>query len=384
MKPSSTVRGSLERHGVREIMVRSAEIPGALHLEVGQPNFETPVHIQDAARRAIDEKWFGYTHNAGIVQLRRSLGAFLQRQYGLDVAPEQLVVTPGAVTALALGVLAVTDPGDEVLVPDPSWPNYWQMVHCHGAVPLFYSLRPENGFLPSMEELERLVTPRTKLLMINTPGNPTGAVFPRETMVELLQFARRHDLYLLSDEVYDRIVFDGEHVPALSLDDDGRVLSIYGVSKNFAMTGWRVGFLAANRDVASVAERTVEPMFSCVNSIAQAAAIAAYDGPQDTTDFMTQRYRERRDAAMTVFREQGVPAFRPGGAFYLLVDCSGTDLDPQAIAFRLLEEEGVAVGPGATFGKVTEWMIRLSLASDDADLIEGCRRICRFLKRHAV
>lgn len=307
---------------------------------------------------------------------------FINRTYGLNQNPENVIVTPGAVTSLAMGVLAVVDPGEEVLVPDPSWPNYRQMVHSHGAVPVFYSLRPENGFYPSIEELERLVTSRTKMIMINTPGNPTGAVFDRAMMVELLEFAQRHDLYLLCDEVYDRIVFDGEHVPALSLDGDGRVLTVYGVSKNFAMTGWRVGFLLANPGIASVAERAAEPLFSCVNSIAQAAAIAAYEGPQDTTEYMTERYRIRRDKTFAVFERYGVRAYRPGGAFYMLVDCSGTDLAPDQIALRLLEEQSVAVGPGDTFGGVTERMIRISLASDDADLIDGAERIATFLKRH--
>lgn len=382
MKELSQCRTRLPRHGIREIMVKSAGIEGAVHLEVGEPNVDTPLHIQEAAIAAIRGGYTHYTHNLGMLSLRQEFADFLKRTYGLKLEPNQVAVTPGAVTALAVGMMAVVDAGEEVLVPDPSWPNYGQMVFSQGSVPVRYLLKAEKSFAPEIAELEKLVTDKTKAIMINTPGNPTGAVFSERKMREIVEFAAKHDLYLFSDEIYDGIVYDGEHTPAMKYDRDGRVIAVYGVSKNYAMTGWRLGFAVASPRVTAVMEKIIEPLYSCASSVTQKAAEAAYQGPQDFVQEMKAVYRERRDKVYAIFQEAGIRAYKPSGAFYMLVDFSETGLAPEEIALKLLEEEKVAVGPGNTFGSSSRMMVRISLATEDNALQEGARRIARFIDKY--
>lgn len=382
MKPLSSCRSQLPSHGIREIMVKASEIPGSIHLEVGEPSADTPPHIQAAAIQAINEGYFHYTHNLGLLSLRKTFADFLRRTYALPIDAGQIAVTPGAVAALAISLLAVVDAGEEVLIPDPSWPNYAQMVISQGSIPVRYELKPENDFQPSLAEIEKLVSGKTKAIIINSPGNPTGAVFDKLKMGEIMDFACKHDLYVISDEIYDRIIYDGEHVPALGYDSDGRTVAIYGTSKNFAMTGWRIGFAVASPKIIASMEKIIEPLVSCTNTIAQKAAEAAYSGPQEFTLEMCEVYRKHRDIAYQIFQQAGVKAYKPKGAFYMLVDLTGTEIPPSEIGLRLLNEAQVAAGPGITFGNSTQNMIRISLAGHTPEIIEGAERICRFVNSY--
>ena len=382
MKALSQACVKLPPHGVREIMVRSARIPNAIHLEVGEPNVDTPLHIREAAVEAIHGGYTRYTHNLGLLSLREAIVKFLNKNYGLNLDVSQIVVASGAVTALAVSFLVLVEPGEEVLIPDPSWPDYEQKILIHGAIPRRYELRPEHEFLPVIDDLERLITPKTKVILINSPGNPTGAVFHEGKIKEILTFASRHDLYVISDEVYDLIVYEGRHLCTMSYDKEGRVISIFGVSKNYAMTGWRIGYAVAPLNVAAVMEKAIEPLISCAPAISQKAAEAAYNGPQDFVEEMCKIYKERRDKVFDIFTGAKVKAYKPKGAFYMLVDMSETGLPPEEISLRLLEEEQVAVGPGNTFGPSCQKMIRISLAAEDAELIEGAKRICKFIERY--
>jgi aspartate/methionine/tyrosine aminotransferase len=247
MRPTSSVVAGMRRSGIREVMELAQAIPDAIHLEVGEPGFPTPVHIVEAAHLAAQAGFTKYTASAGMLSLRKLLVGKLKDLNGLEVAPESIVVTPGAVTAIATAIMAVVEPGDEVLLPDPGWPNYQMMVPAAGAVAVLYPLSAENGFTPDLAALDRLVTPRTKAMVINSPGNPTGAVFSRDVVLQLLAFARRHDLYLISDEVYEQMLFEGEHVSPARFDSDGRVVTVSGFSKTYAMTGWRLGYAVAVR-----------------------------------------------------------------------------------------------------------------------------------------
>lgn len=382
MKPLSQSCVELPRHGVREIMVRSAGVPTAIHLEVGEPNVDTPLHIRQAAVEAIHGGYTRYTHNLGLLTLREAIVGFLNRNYGLDLRAGQIAVTPGAVTALALSLIILVEPGEEVLIPDPSWPDYEQKVLIQGAIPRRYELKPEREFLPVISELEKLVTPKTKAILINSPGNPTGAVFDKDKVEEILAFASRHDLYVISDEVYDLIIFEGNHLCPMAYDNEGRVVSIFGVSKNYAMTGWRIGYAVAPLRIAAVMEKAIEPLISCAPSVCQKAAEAAYSGPQDFVQEMRRIYKDRRDKVFDIFTKANVKAFKPKGTFYMLVDISETGLPAEDLSLRLLEEEAVAVAPGNTFGPSCRNMIRISLATEDADLIEGAQRICKFVQNH--
>ncbi|KAB2329549.1 aminotransferase class I/II-fold pyridoxal phosphate-dependent enzyme [Cytobacillus depressus] len=380
MKNISETRSSLPRSGIREIMDVSANIPDVIHLEVGEPNVNTPIHIREAAYAAMNEGFTHYTANAGLLSLRESIATHLLKQYDLQVKSDQIVVAAGAVNALAATVLTLVESGEEVLIPDPGWPNYEQIILSQEAIPKRYKLNPELGFVPDMADLEQVVTPNTKAIIINSPGNPTGGVLNEENIKEIIDFAERHDLYVISDEVYDGIVFEGEHLCPMSYDSEGRVISIFGFSKNYAMTGWRVGYAVAPQQIAPIIAKVLEPLISCASSVSQKAAEAAISSSQDFVDEMRDIYKGRRDQAYKLLEEAGIKAYKPKGAFYMMIDLSDVRTNEENLALALLKDSGVAVAPGATFGSSTKQMIRISLATEDSKLLEGVKRICNFVR----
>jgi aspartate/methionine/tyrosine aminotransferase len=381
MRPTSSVVAGMRRSGIREVMELAQAIPDAIHLEVGEPGFPTPAHIMEAAHVAAQAGFTKYTANAGMLSLRKLLVGKIREFNGLDVAPENIVVTPGAVTAIATAIMALVEPGDEVLLPDPGWPNYQMMAPAAGAVAVLYPLNPRDGFTPDLSALDGLVSPRTKALLINSPGNPTGAVFSRDVMLQLLAFVRRHDLYLISDEVYEQIIFEGEHVSPARFDTEGRVITVSGFSKTYAMTGWRLGYAVAAQPLAAQIAKLQEPFVSCASAISQKAGEAALSGPQDCVQEMLDEYRRHRDQAAGILTAAGLPFFKPQGAFYTMVDISACGLDSYAFARRLLQETHVAVAPGATFGPSAASYVRISLASPAAAVEEGVGRLSQFVNR---
>ncbi|MGE5702860.1 MAG: pyridoxal phosphate-dependent aminotransferase [Clostridia bacterium] len=382
MKPLSKTRSKLPNSGIRQLMELSANIPDAIHLEVGEPNVNTPQHIREAATLAMNEGFTGYTSVPGYKSLRDALCEHLGHQYGFRVASDQIVVTSGAVSALTGSLLAIADADDEILIPDPCWPVYEMMILAQGCVPKRYPLLPENSFAPDLEQLEKRVTAKTKAILINSPGNPTGAVLNREQITALLAFAVKHDLYVISDEVYDGIVFEGTHISPKSFDPDGRVISIFGASKNYAMTGWRIGYAVANPEIAALMGKVMLPLISCATSISQKAAEAAIKGPQDFVEEMRLSYKERRDKAYDLFAQANVKVYKPAGAFYMLVDMAELGRTADELVLDLLKEEKVAAAPGTTFGELTRSMVRISFATEESQLLEGVKRICRFIDRH--
>jgi aspartate aminotransferase len=365
----------LPHHAIREVMELAWRRPDTIHLEVGEPGFPTPPHIVDAAARAAREGHTKYTPNAGIPALRAALAEKVARVNGYAATPDQVVVGTGATQVLHAVLLTLTDPGDELLLPDPAWPDFVQMAHLLGARPRLYHQTPETGFLPTVEELEELVTDRTRVLLVNSPSNPLGAVVPAELSAELVAFAERRGLWLLSDECYDEIEFDGAFASPMRVAPSPRIISVYSFSKVYAMTGWRVGYCVAPPEVAATLTQLQEPLVSCVNAPAQLGALAALTGPQDVVRTMTDAYKERRDAAVELLGAAGVPVLEPSGAFYLWVDISRSGRGSRDFAFSLIEERGVAVAPGPAFGAAGEGFVRLSMASELDVLLEGARRL---------
>jgi aspartate/methionine/tyrosine aminotransferase len=291
------------------------------------------------------------------------------------------VVTQGGIQALYLVLRALLEPGDEVLLPNPAWPNFRMIAHLLVARVLSYPLVAEADFLPRLEDLERLVTPRTRAILVNSPSNPLGTVVPRELVERLLAFARRRGLWFISDEVYDEVVFDDVFASAGSVaDPSDRLVSIYSFSKVYAMTGWRVGYLVAPPDLAKILTGMQEPIISCVNTPAQMAALAAVTGPQDVVREMGDSYRARRDELLGVLNRGGLPSSLPSGAFYVWADVSEAGLPSIDLARSLIEREHVAVAPGSAFGDLGEGYVRLSLASAREDLLEGASRLVRFVR----
>lgn len=375
MRTTSNVVDSLGRSGIRDIMELAWERGGAIHLEVGEPNFDTPAHVVEAARRAGEEGFTKYTPNAGIPELREALAGKVRRRNGIEASPDDIVVTPGAVAGVYGAIVSLCDPGEEILISDPAWPNYRLMTDLSGVVDVPYPLLPENDFIPQAELMEPLITDRTRAILLNSPGNPTGAATPRSALLEILELARRHDLWVLSDEVYDEIWYEEPPPSAAPLDKDGRVVSFFSFSKTYAMTGWRVGYLVSPPEVTESILKVQEPITSCVNSPAQKAAIAAITGPQEAVAEMRDAYRGRRDMVMELLDEAEVPYVRPAGAFYQMVNVSGSGLTADRFARRLVTEQGVAVVPGETFGPGAENYVRVSLATAPDLLKEGVTRM---------
>jgi aspartate/methionine/tyrosine aminotransferase len=377
VKPIARTIAGMKRSGIREIMDLAAASPGVLHLEVGQPDFDTPAHIVEAAAWAAANGYTRYTPNKGLVEVREAMARKITERNGFAVDIDQVVVTTGAVNAIIQALMVVCDPGDAILLPDPSWPNYAMMARIIDAPIARYPLVPSEGFTPDLDALEQVCrdTPHAKAIVVNTPGNPTGAVCERDVLEAMLDIAVRHDLFVVSDECYEDIVFDGTHTSLGFLDPDGRVMSTFSVSKSYAMTGWRIGYATATRELAAMISKLQEAVTSCATAVAQKAAEAAIEGDQACVAEMRDSYRLRRDRAVELLEATGLLLSRPKGAFYIMADTSSTGMDGYDLCKRLITEHGVAVAPGETFGPSGAGMVRISLATALDDLTEGITRL---------
>jgi aspartate aminotransferase/aminotransferase len=353
-----------------------------IHLEFGEPDFPTPAHIVEAAVRSLRDERQGYGPGNGMLWLREAIAARAKRVNGLTVAPEDVVVTAGGTGALMASLLCLTTPGDDVLVPDPAWAGYDAMLAAANARLVRYPLRAERGWQPDLDALEASVTPRTSVLLINSPSNPGGAVFPRETMERIVDLCRRKDLWLLSDECYDEIVFEGQHVSPAALDgNDGRILTVGTCSKSYAMTGWRVGWVIAPPAVAPHIALAVTAQVNNLPLFVQRAAEAALTGPPERVRAMATAYRERRDTAVEMLRGRGCLEYVPAGAFYLLARISGDEdaaFDGVAFAEALINQRRIAIAPGVAFGPATAHYARVSLASDRESVRAGLAGLLDF------
>ena len=383
MKHLSRRSLGIERSPIRFILDRAARYPDAIHLEIGQPDFATPAHIIEAAVQAARHAYTGYTANAGMQELREAVVVKLARENGLRVSPDNVIVTVGAMEALFAALAVLLDPGDEILLPDPGYINFDMATQVLSAVPRIYPTLANRGFAPDFQALEELVGERTRALLINSPSNPTGAVYPEVVMRACLEFCQRHDLYLVSDETYDQLVYEGEHTSPARWDDEGRVISVFTTSKTYAMTGWRVGYAVANEEVIRTMTVIQEPIVACVNTVAQHAAIAALLGPQGCVAEMRETYRRRRDLAVALALEHELSVSYPQGAFYMLADISAQPDTSMAFCCDLLEAEHLAVGPGCAFGRRSDRSVRLSFCAGEDSLTEGIPRLARYLQRRA-
>ena len=376
----------LERSAIREVFDAANKLPDAIRLEIGEPSFVTPRFIIDAALEAATEGWTGYTPNGGYPILRQQIARKLEHVNGYTVDPECVVVTPGAMNALFSIYLSVLEPGDEVLLPTPGFPNMDELVRLLGGKPVFYRLDRSGGYLPRVEEIERLTTTSTKAIFVNTPGNPTGAVFPEVTMRALAELAAERGVWLISDEVYDELVLDDElrHVSAAALVPDAPVVSVYSFSKVYAMTGWRIGYCAAPPQLAATLRKLQEPQVSCPSAISQKAAEAALRGPHDEIEAMRLAYRRRRDRAVAVAAELGLDVFRTQGTFYMLVNVTASGLSARDFTMRLLDDFRVAVAPGEVFGPGGDGFVRISLAREPDEIAEGMSRLARAIETFAA
>ncbi|MFC1693591.1 pyridoxal phosphate-dependent aminotransferase [Candidatus Latescibacterota bacterium] len=376
MKHFNRLTSTMRSSGIQEIFELSQNIKGCIHLEVGQPDFRTPENILEAASQAAKDGFTRYTAAAGIYELREAIAEKVSKKNGFKTEAKNVVVSPGAVCSIISSLLAVAEPGDEILIPDPAWPNYIMQMACIGCTGVRYHLDPSLGFQPDFDYLENLVTPKTKAMIINTPGNPTGAVLSRETIQKIVEFTKKHDLFLISDEVYEEIIFGGEHTSVGCYNDDGRIATVFGFSKTYAIPGLRLGYVVCEEKMASIIEKIQTPVVSCPTSISQKACLEALKGPQEPVYEMVKVYKERRDAVIEILKKNDLWLYTPNGAFYILIDISKTGMSSTDFAFELLRGKKVAVAPGDTFGETTKSFVRISFTLDTEKLVEGVNILC--------
>ncbi|MBT5456797.1 MAG: pyridoxal phosphate-dependent aminotransferase [Rhodospirillaceae bacterium] len=382
LRPAANRALSMPRSAIREIMALAAGREGVIHLEIGEPDFSTPAHIVNGALAAAQDGYTKYTPNPGFPALRAQIADHVSARYGNPISADRIVVTVGAVGGLYSALMAVTDFGDEILVPDPGWPNYESIVHLAEGRSVRFDLPVEDGFLPNVDAIAKLITDRTKAIMINTPGNPTGAIMPAATLQAIADLARQHGLYVISDEVYEDIVFDGDHVSASQFGLDDRLFLISGASKTYAMTGWRLGYVICPEALAPVVATLQEPVASCASSVSQKAYETALTGPQDCVSAFREIYRGRRDILLDVLGNTGLLPAVPAGAFYALVDIGAANWEAGSLAFakRLLLEKNVAVVPGITFGPSCDHYVRVAFTTDDDSLRKGLEILRAFIE----
>lgn len=354
-----------------------------IHCEIGQPDFKTPQHIIDAAYKAMNDGYTGYSPTPGYPQVREAIAEYASQHKKIQTHPDEVVIVPGGKPVMFYTMLMLVNSGDEVIYPNPSFPIYESCIKFAGGVPVPMPLTGENDFRLDLEQFRKAFTPKTKLVLLNSPSNPTGGLFTKEDILAIADILREHpNVLVLSDEIYDRLVFDGEAVSIASIPDmKDRTIILDGFSKTYAMTGWRLGYGIMHRDLAKQMEMLMVNSNSCAASFTQIAAMAALKGPQDAVEEMKAAFRERRDWLIEALNEiPGITCRMPKGAFYAFPDISSFGMPSETFCARLLQEAGVAAAWGTSFGKYGEGHFRLSYANSLENLKIAVDRIQQFTK----
>jgi aspartate/methionine/tyrosine aminotransferase len=377
---------SLGLSGIREIFEKAQKIHDVIRLEFGEPDFDTPDNIKAAAIRAIEKGYTKYSSSAGMPELRNAISSKLKRENGINYDPSnEIVVTAGATAALNAAFLATVDFGDEILVPDPGWATYVHGVKLVGAKPVLYPLKESLEYEIEREDLEGLITPNTKAILINTPSNPMGSILSRNNLDMVAELAIRYDLFVISDEVYEKFLYDdsgaNEHVSIGSLKEmKDRTITINAFSKTYAMTGWRIGYAASNAPIAGAMTKIVAAAASCVSTIAQYAGLEALTGPQESVSRMIAAFDKRRRVLVSgLNRFKGFSTSMPKGAFYAFPNTSETRMGSRDLAMKIVDEAHVAVVPGSAFGEKGESHIRLAYANSVENIEEALSRMEKIL-----
>jgi len=379
--------GHLKPEGAYQVLARAQELEAGgreiIHLEIGQPDFETFDNIQLAGIRAISEGHTRYTPPIGMKSLREVIAEDAGRRHGLQIHPDQVVVSPGAKPNLFFPALAVIEPGDEVIYPNPGFPTYEAMIRLAGGVPVPVPLKEENNFSFDLDAFHNLVGKRTKMVILNSPSNPTGGVMPMADLKEIAAVAQKFDFWVMSDEIYSRVAYDGASVPSIAslpgmMD---RTIIVDGFSKTYAMTGWRLGYGIMPKGLAQVVQLLLTHSVGCTSNFVQIAGIEALTGPQGQVDAVVAEYQARRDAIVDGLNAiEGITCRRPQGAFYVFPNIKSFGISSSEMADLILEKAGVAVLPGSSFGEYGEGYLRLVYSNSIENILRAIEQIGKALK----
>ena len=370
--------------GIRRFFDIAATMDDVISLGIGEPDFATPEPIVQAGIEALQRGETHYSSNSGLMELRRAIAEHLDQMYGQTYNPaSEILVTVGVSEALYLALAATLDPGDEVIIPEPCFVSYAPEVVFAGGRPVMIPTRVENSFQVTADEVEAAITPRTKVLLIGYPNNPTGAVMNRERLNEIAAIAKQHNLLVISDEIYDRLVYGVEHVCFPSLPGMySRTVLLQGFSKAYAMTGWRIGYIAAPAEILDMMRRVHQYTIMCAPTVSQYAALAALESGEPYVREMVAEYDRRRRLIVDGLNEIGLTCFEPQGAFYAFPSVAITGMDENEFAEKLLHEERVACVPGSAFGEAGRGHVRCSYATAYEKIEEALERLHRFVRRH--
>jgi aminotransferase len=369
--------------GIRKVVDAVTDLEGKgetiIHMELGRPDFDTPEHIKKATKKALDDGLVHYCSNYGLPELRKAIAFKLIQENNIPVTPEEIIVTSGATEAIFLSMFAVLDPGDEILIPEPAFGVFHQCAYLAGAKPISVPLKAENGFKIQVEELEKQITSKTKMIVVNTPNNPTGIVYDEELLRQITEFAQRHDLLVISDEIYEKTIFDNnKHISLASFPNmKERTFTVNGFTKSYAMDGWRLGYLAADHKFVSSLIRAHQYINVSICTFAQKGAVTAIESSQDCVEDMVKEYSDRKNLVVNKLKEMGLPTVEPKGTFFAFPDITSLGMSSEQASNYFLKDAKVATVPGNCFGKAGEGLIRLSFSCSYSDLETGLKNMKR-------
>lgn len=378
--PLSKAITEIQPSGIRRFFDAASTMSNVISLGVGEPDFDTPWHVREEGIYSLEKGRTFYTGNSGLLELREEIGRYLDRRFGLSYSADEILVTVGGSEAIDIGFRTMLDPGDEVIIPEPCYVSYLPCVKLAGGVPVRLPLEEKDQFKLTKEKLLSAITDKTKILVLPFPNNPTGAILNREELQIIADIVKEHDLFVMSDEIYSELNYEGGHVSIASIPDmRERTIVINGFSKSYAMTGWRLGYAAGPKEIMKQMLKIHQFVIMCAPTTSQYAAIEALRNGDEDVRRMRESYDERRRFLVNALNEMGLPCFEPKGAFYVFPNISAYGMTSEEFARRLLEQERVAVVPGTAFGECGEGFLRISYAYSIDNLKKALDKIEKFI-----
>ena len=378
--PLSKAITEIQPSGIRRFFDAASTMSNVISLGVGEPDFDTPWHVREEGIYSLEKGRTFYTGNSGLLELREEIGRYLDRRFGLSYSADEILVTVGGSEAIDIGFRTMLDPGDEVIIPEPCYVSYLPCVKLAGGVPVRLPLEEKDQFKLTKEKLLSAITDKTKILVLPFPNNPTGAILNREELQIIADIVKEHDLFVMSDEIYSELIYEGGHVSIASIPGmRERTIVINGFSKSYAMTGWRLGYAAGPKEIMKQMLKIHQFVIMCAPTTSQYAAIEALRNGDEDVRRMRESYDERRRFLVNALNEMGLPCFEPKGAFYVFPNISAYGMTSEEFARRLLEQERVAVVPGTAFGECGEGFLRISYAYSIDNLKKALDKIEKFI-----